>query len=177
MMRYSLSIVFILMMSSFCLHAQEEKDKPPFKDRLVFGGDVVLSFSNNFTAIGGTPLIGYKVSDRYVAGLGYTYIYQGNSNVSINYHGPRVFNRFYPLPELFAHAEFEHLTIKERVKVSNGEDLEFKTSFPALLVGGGYRQRIADRVYISFMALYDVIEDPDSFYNGIVIRGGVGVGF
>ncbi|NNK81222.1 MAG: hypothetical protein HKO93_06970 [Flavobacteriales bacterium] len=155
----------------------QEKEKVPFKDRLVYGGDVVLSFSNNFTAIGGTPLVGYRVSDMYVVGVGYTYIYQGNSNVSINYHGPRLFNRFYPLPQLFAHAEFEYLSIKEKVDVSNGEDLVFQTSFPALLVGGGYRQEIADGIFVNFMALYDVIEDRNSFYNGIVIRGGVGVGF
>ena len=167
---------FSLVLIAATAQAQE-KDKIPFKERLVYGGDVILSIGNNQTAIGASPLVGYKVSPRYIAGLGYTYVYYESGSFQSRYYGPRIFNRFFPIEQGFLHAEFEHLTFKQELELSSGENIEEKRSFPALLVGGGYRQELAPRVFFSISVLYDVIEDEDSFYNGPIIRAGVGVGF
>lgn len=165
-------------MSSMFMLGQEEKADGPkesFGERLVFGGDVILSFSNNNTALGLSPLVGYRVTDRYVAGVGGTYVYYSFSNSKVSSYGGRVFNTLYVTEELLLHAEFEHLTFTEKYDDSRIPIL--KRSFPAVLVGGGYRQPLGAGAFFNVTVLYDILQDPNSLYNGMIIRGGFVMGF
>jgi hypothetical protein len=48
---------------------------------------------------------------------------------------------------------------------------------PSMLVGGGIRQPITERVSFVGIILYDVLKDKNSPYRGIDLRFGVNVGF
>lgn len=163
--------ILLLMFNALQLSAQD-KEKVPFKDRLVFGGDLVLNFGNNFSAFGGAPMIGYRVSDRYMAGVTLRYVHISQNSSKTNNYGGSVFNRFTVTDELFLHGEIEYLEFEQ--KFNDGfEPSRIKGSFPAVLVGAGYRQSIGGGSYIGFTVLYDILQDPNSFYNGPILRGGV----
>ncbi len=173
---------FLFPLSIISMNAQDisrddgpEKERKPLKERLVFGGDVILSFSNQATALGATPLIGYKVSERYTAGVGVSYIYYGYSSFRDNRFGVQLFNRFRVTNELFVHGEFEHLTFTR--KFDDKREPPFTRNFPAVLVGGGYRQQVGGNAAINFTVLYDVLQDENSLYNRPILRGGVSMGF
>jgi hypothetical protein len=58
------------------------------------------------------------------------------------------------------------------------EQVNVKYNAPSLLIGGGIKQPLTDRVSILFMGLYDVLQDQHSPYKGsLAFRFGVVVGF
>ncbi len=165
------------MFSSFFAAAQEtesEAKKSKLKDKIYYTGNIGLSLGNN-TNIMINPLIGYRVTEKYSAGIGINYQYVSNTVTDIHVYGGSVFNRYILTPEIFAHAEYETLTYKSDII---GEGTSGATTFPALLVGGGYRQSLGQRVSASAMILYDVLQHENSIYpDNIVLRGGVNLGF
>ena len=50
---------------------------------------------------------------------------------------------------------------------------------PHLLVGGGYAQSAGGKAVFYLQVLFEVLQDPNSFYagQGPILSGGVGVGF
>ncbi len=170
--------LIVLLYSSSGLLAQKDstKVKKPFKERLVYGGGVILNFSNYGTALGLTPRIGYKVTERYVAGVGLSYIYVSADQYNSNNYAGSIFNNFRVLDEVFLHAEMEYGRTQYKQSTVLGEQ-KFSVEYPALLVGGGYQQSGGGRVGLSITVLYDVIQDRNSPYrNGLVYRGGIFVG-
>ena len=174
LVRTILPLLFICCILNLDAQDPKKVKKSDFMDHLVYGGDVILSISNFYTAVGGTPFVGYKVGERYMAGLGFTYIYISAPNYKDSNYGPRIFNRFAVTYEIFLHAEYEYLSF---VRKWDSDGSKFKSEFPALLVGGGYRQEVGAGAYLSFALLYDVLQDPNSPYNGLIYRGGISIGF
>lgn len=137
-----LHLILIGFLFGFDSGAQNPYQTKSFADRLVFEGIVGVQFGT-FTAIETSPMVGYKVTDDFVAGVGLTYQYSKYDNFymntengslsdrKINIFGGRLFTRYYfssifeglgLLSGLFAHAEYEYLTYNENYKVdSNGK--------------------------------------------------------
>ena len=172
--------VFIVFLgTSMTLQGQSEppKVKKPFKERLVFGGGATVNFYNGQTILGLSPIVGYKVTQRYIAGLGLSYLYISADQYRANNYAASVFNRFSVIEEIFLHAEFEYGTSRITIDRLNGEE-KFSVEYPALLVGGGYRQSGGGNIGISFTVLYDILQDRNSPYQqGLIYRGGIFVGF
>jgi len=82
-----------------------------FLSHFYAGGGFVLEFGNIGSAVGASPLIGYKFTDRLSAGVGANYIYltgldyYGNSYQTSVYGGD-VFGRYRITPKIFAYAEY-----------------------------------------------------------------------
>ncbi len=78
-------LIFCLSVITAGLFAQVEepvnpeqnktREKLTFSQRLVFGGDIGLSFGS-ITYIKIAPSVGYRITDRLTAGLGPIYIYE-----------------------------------------------------------------------------------------------------
>jgi len=177
-------MILILVLSAMVLNisgqvdkvkdTEQKKGKKPFKERLVTGGDVILSFGTNGTQIGLSPLLGYRVTDKYTAGIGATYIYGSFPGFTSQILGGRVFNRLMVFDQFFLQGEFEYNDFNQKIKLFRDK---INYSFPAILAGAGYRSSIGGRSSVSFMVLYDILQDPKSFYQGPIIRGGVNIGF
>ncbi len=110
-----------LVFTSASAQDAEERPRTPFKDKLIFGGNVIANFSNNQTAVGLSPRVGYRVSDRYIPGIGLSYIYQSFSNLSINNYAASIFNRFYPIEQGYVEAEFEYGRAKYSSNSASGD--------------------------------------------------------
>ena len=140
------------------------KTKPqpkPLKDRIVLGGGLDLRFGD-ITVIGITPLVGYKVTDKLIAGLNLTYRY-----VSYNYlvptyttstYGIAPFMRYDIYKGLFAHAEYEFLYGQYYFN----DDSRWVNS---LLVGGGYGAAIGSSGFVGIYVLWNITPDANPLYQ------------
>jgi hypothetical protein len=170
--------------------AQQEPGKS-FADRMFFGGNLGLQFGNT-TYIDVSPLVGYKVTEKFHAGIGATYIYESSkirfTNSSImrfetSHYGGRLFGRYYVWENLFAHAEYEYLNLGYPDPVYNNTtgqitDLEIsRENINSIFVGGGYAQPIGSNVAFLIMALWNVNEGVNSPYVNPLFRLGIVAGF
>jgi hypothetical protein len=154
----------------------DEEKAYSLSDHLVYGGNLGLSFGN-LTNIGISPMVGYKVTDRFIPGVGgsYNYIkikYPGYPTQTAQIYGGCVFAKYFITENIFAHAEYE---------VLNGEwDPWFRPgvryNLSSVLVGGGYRESFGGlSSYV--LLLYNVTQGPDSPYpSPLIIRVGMAVG-
>ena len=174
---------FFLLFSTTTVVAQvqtaAEKKLIPnnFKDHLVYGGNMGLSFGN-VTSIGISPIVGYKVTPKFIPGIGasYNYIkfnYVNYPSESTHILGGSIWARSYVFENVFADAEYE---------VLNGEwDPYYRPgvryNLNSGLVGGGYQQGFGGlSSYV--IVLYNVTQGPDSPYaSPLIIRVGIGIGF
>lgn len=157
---------------------EKKKDKTPFWswDKVYGGGGIGFWSSNRVTYFNLSPQLGYRITDRYSAGLGVTYIYVNDRNYSpsytLNIYGGSVFNRFLITDFLFAHAEYE---------VINGPwDFYGNRRFNLYNVwaGGGLRQAVGNSS-MNIYALWNLNENDYSIYYfpSPQIRISVGIGF
>lgn len=136
------------------------------KDKVFYGGNIGLQFGT-FTFIDISPMLGYRVTDKFSVGVGYTFNYLNNrySRTSLIIRGGRVFARYFVFPQLFLHAEYEGL----QGLYANDRTQWLYTP----LVGLGYRQAIGARVYFDLQALWNLNPTIYSPYSNPVIRGGL----
>ncbi|AWW30008.1 hypothetical protein DN752_07655 [Echinicola strongylocentroti] len=154
---------------------QEENEKVPLSERLYFGGNLGLQFGY-VTYIEVSPLVGVMVTDRYSAGLGITYQYLKYKDFgeSSNVYGGRIFNRYNILPNLFAHAEYENLSVEAYKQDDFGRIVSEREWVPGLFLGGGYFVPFGRRGGMNFTLLYNVLYDNQNliYTEPYVIRLG-----
>ncbi|MEI6577605.1 MAG: hypothetical protein WCO63_15630 [Bacteroidota bacterium] len=173
-----LSVFFLLYMvpsvSAQIIKHEQISQKPPFMDRLFFGGNLGLSFGT-VTLIDISPLVGYKISPQFVAGLGLTYQYYQDNTYTPAYktdvYGGRVFARYYTKIQIFLHTEYEILNYLQYTNF--GSQRVNENNF---YVGGGYSQNVGGRVGAEFLILYNLNQLPNSMYPNPIYRIGIGVG-
>lgn len=153
----------------------KEPAKKPLRDRLYFGGSVVLTFGDA-TTIGVYPMVAYKFSPKLSLGVevGYEYVKYDAINESGNNYGGSVFANYRFVPKLYAHAEYQMISYE--LFGTNASDREW---VPFLLVGGGFASRLRGDTWTYVEVLFDVLQDDNSPYdNGEpIINIGVSVGF
>ena len=174
----------ILMMAFTPLYAQE-KERTPFKDRIFFGGNLGLQFGSA-TYVDVSPLVGYKITEKFHAGLGATYIYfkykdtYNNLSYETSIYGGRVFGSYYFLENLFGHAEYEVLNMDIPKAITVGNSVSYKyvrENVGSVLIGGGYAQRIGSNAAIILMVLWNLNDQPYSPYVNPIFRLGFSAGF
>ena len=163
-----------LFASSLSLYGQEQDSA--LRDKIYFGGNFGLSLGT-ITYVDVSPLIGYRISDNYSAGvtLSYQYFRDKRFDVSGDVLGYGVFNRLNLTEEIFLYAEFQNLSYSGLGStVDNNPDP--RINVPFLWLGGGYSQRLgqSSALFVSF--LYDVIQDPNGRFQNPQIRGGITFG-
>ena len=202
-----LVILAVCLCTTFCAGAQETysssgtrnknwtKQEPKGFDpqRLIFGGGLGLSFGN-VTSIGLAPIVGYRITDNFSAGIGLIYQYvQINDDYYLqgNYYdykasilAPSVWTRYIVFNNLFVQATYEHNFISftdyryDQNGSGNIESYKVKYNCPSVLLGGGYRQPVSENASMIVMVLYDVIQDKYSpYYGRLDFRFGFAVGF
>lgn len=152
------------------------------KDRLVYGGGLGLGFGNSAFNASIQPILGYKISETFAAGisLGYDYARYKYGESVYNYQTMRneytptnfsmfkagVWGRAYLPWNLLVQVDFAnhftHYTTYRAARFTNGDPFEkvkLNYNMPTLLVGGGYRQYISERVGIIFLLQYDVLQN------------------
>lgn len=188
----TLSLCFLCIISmSNAQRLNNFSNKNTIENRWYAGGNIGLQFGDQ-TLIDISPLIGYKISESFHTGISATYKYYNykkafwdpyNSkwlDYSSNIFGGSIFGRYFIIPELFAHAEFEMLSLSYD-NYYQGNDNIYKATkneiVPGLFLGGGYRQYISDNASFDIMGLWNFLESENSPYQNPVIRIGFTAGF
>jgi hypothetical protein len=142
------------------------------RERTVVGGSLGLGLSSSngtgmfFGAI--TPLVGYRVTERLSAGVGFNYTYYKTRLYQEQYYAGIVWARLGLFNGLFACAEVNQ--VNAPVYSFNGSSRE---TFPLLLAGAGISQGIGHGLGTYFQIMYDVTEEVRSPYGPLIIRGGI----
>lgn len=185
-------LIFSLLVALVSLNAQVEeritpdkdksREKLSFSERLVFGGDIGLSFGS-ITYIKLAPVVGYRLTSRLTAGLGPIYIYERYKelNWETSIYGGKLFSSFtiykgadrenaFGLGNILVHIENEVVNV-ERYDSPQGERIWIDN----LLLGGGLYQPIGGRFGISVFILWDVTQNIYSPYysNNPIFKFGV----
>lgn len=175
----------LALIASTIVFAQGEKNSlkgTPLKDRIVTGGGFGLGFSSAQDYFSVSPVVGYMLTTRLMAGTGFTYRYTRYKYyvpaIKLNDYGLNPFVRFTVYKNIFLQTEYEYLNYEFPATVNETTRREF-TSF---LAGGGFIQPLGRRVGLFLMALYNFsyktpMQGDYSPYNSpIVIRAGINVG-
>jgi hypothetical protein len=176
-----LMFVFSLSAQQFDNNINNGKDvdqKPDWKSRIITGGNFGLQFGD-VTFIDLSPVIGYRFTDKFEAGIGATYQYlsfnDAYASASTNIYGGRLFGRYYFFENIFGHAEYELLSLEPiYIDGSKGK----RTNVESYLVGGGYRQPLSDKLSLNLLMLWNLDNTIGyTYYQNPIIRIGMDVGF
>ncbi len=160
---------------------QEEKKKQEGFDasRMIYGGTISAGGGNGAFVIGVSPMIGYRITEKFAAGVGFGYQYAKvndffeieDNNGIVNYYDFKatmlsgsVWARYLILPKLFVHAAYEHnfLSFQNYRFARNGsgniEGYKERYDAPSALVGIGYRMPVAPNVSVNIMGMVDVLQ-------------------
>lgn len=153
------------------------KDNKKFDPRrMVYGGNFGASFSSDYTFVDLSPLVGYRFTDRFQAGVGGTYLYSrvvyyyANPQtgaieafpLSSSIYGARMYGEYDIFKDLlsgndrlFGHAEVEGLNVSY---YPNGDPYAptQRTWIGNYFVGGGYRQALGRRSFVNITVLYNL---------------------
>jgi hypothetical protein len=155
--------------------------------RLFVGGNLGLSFGD-FTYINVSPLIGYRFSQLFAAGLQLNTQYESvkyydGSNRTIRKDrytmvGGGVFARVYPIPQLFVHVQpEENFLVGKRRYYDGTPEARYRTHVTSVLAGLGYAAQMGAASEFTVMILYDILQQADSPYgNQPIFRAGVNIG-
>lgn len=174
---FTLLACLVLTVGAFSQQStQTAKPKVPFKDRLVFSGDIALQFGT-FTFVGANPSVGYKWNDWFVTGVGAHYYFISNGASSDRLYGGQVFARARIFDGAFLMTEFQQTNTWGLKNDPRFEEPEFGYLWvPQWYVGAGYFQNVGGAVSIGGSILFDLIDDPNSPWQNPQIRGGVIIG-
>jgi len=188
-------IVFVFITSVMSLNTkaqyEEEKEKVPFKQNLFTGGTISLAFYSNTFLIGGSPVLGYSITNWADLGIviNYNYTvyrdyYVFDDRVKQQNYGGGGFVKLYPVRFLFAQAQWEYNFLRLKYIPPNNSGIEHtdKLEASSFLVGGGYttgRQGRGGAPHYYLAILFDISNNPGSPYTDAygrtipIIRGGL----
>lgn len=142
-----------------------------FRDNIYFGGGGSFNAQQNYLNIGITPIIGYKITNEFSAGVQLTYQFVKIFETKIKNYGGGPFLRYNVTEKFFGYTEYEYLNFGF-VGPQGIERLDFYSWF----VGIGYSEPVGDRVSFNITALYNVLYGDGSnspYASPFVFRAGV----
>lgn len=184
-MRIILGLIIIFSCCSLQLFAQGEanslKEVPP-RERIVTGGGFGLSFGNYQDFVSVSPLIGYRLTAKLIAGTSITYRYTNfkyyKPSIKLHDYGVSPFLQFFVYKNIFVQTEYEYLNYEYPVDLRETT----RRNFNSFLAGGGFVQPIGERARFYIMALYNFsYADPQPgeytpYDSPLIIRAGVNIG-
>jgi hypothetical protein len=189
-----IAFIFFALVISIHTNAQggEEKEKVPFKQNLFTGGTISLAFYSNTFLIGGSPVLGYSITNWADLGIVINYNYTVYRDYRVfddrlkqQNFGGGPFVKLYPLRFIFAQAQYEYNFLRLKyIPPANSGAPEEKDGLEAksFLIGGGYttgRMGRGGAPHYYLAILFDVLHEPGSPYTDAygrtipIIRGGV----
>jgi hypothetical protein len=165
-----LTLIFLLLLTAsayaqqdslFVKRNREEfKEKPAWTEKITFGGNFGLQFGR-ITQINISPLIGYRITDKFVAGGGPSYIYtsykySNGLKVENTILGGRAFAQHVVFENLAVRGEFEYLSIEYPVAYNGTDFIKNKEWVANPLIGLSYNLPIGRKASFGITALYNL---------------------
>ncbi|MDL5050218.1 hypothetical protein QQ054_29880 [Oscillatoria amoena NRMC-F 0135] len=182
-MTKSMASIILFMSSALAAHAQGKNNSLegiPANQRIVTGGGLGLSFGNTMDFISVSPIIGYALTRRLVAGTGITYRYTKYKTLpppnTFNDYAVNPFARFTVYNGIFLQAEYEYLSYE----YYSGNE-KSRQGFSSFMAGGGFMQPMGRNAAFFVLALYNFSYTASSslytpYQSPWVIRAGITIG-
>jgi hypothetical protein len=168
-----------------CCFAQKNDNSlkgVPIKERIVTGGGLGLGFGSIQDYISVSPVIGYSINKKFIAGTGVTYRYTNfklvSPSVKLTDYAVNPFLRYTVYKGIFLQTEFEYLNYEFYVSRSETTRLDFNS----FLAGAGLIQPLGRNLAFYVMALYNFsYQQPvpgrvSPYTSPIVLRAGINIG-
>ncbi|HEY9488075.1 MAG TPA: hypothetical protein VIQ51_07085 [Chryseosolibacter sp.] len=173
-------LVCSISLTGFSQGKNNSLEGMPLKDRIVTGGGLGLGFGSVQDFFSVSPMIGYRVTSRLLAGTGVTYRYTNykvrKPSIKLNDYGVNPFLRLTVYRNIFLQTEYEYLNYEFPVTFTETT----RRSFDSFMAGGGFIQPLGDRLAFYLMALYNFSYKDQTQYSPydspIVIRAGINIG-
>jgi hypothetical protein len=185
---YSMKKIFAILAFTLCIMessmAQDSDGKGFDKSKLFVGGGLGLAFGT-YTIVNVSPLVGYRFSPLFAAGVGINYSYYGYDDGYYNskqtYAGMSIFGRVYPIQQLFIQVQPELNYMWASQTSDAGQNLpplKINKFVPSLLMGGGAAIPTGGNGAITISVMYDVLQNIWSpYYHQAVYGFGYNIGF
>ena len=149
-------------------------DFQTFKERIYIGGSV-SGWLGTTTYINLSPIIGFKINQKFSVGVGGTYNYfsenYGGQKYTSTVYGSNLFGRYMITENFFAQAEWDRLSVPDFASPILNE----RTWVHNLLIGGGYKQLFTERASFVAMIFYNINQTPLSPYTNPIVQIGFNV--
>lgn len=159
----------------------QQQPEDDFWDRVMIGGGVSATFGT-YTSLYLSPSLGYRLTDKWVVGGGYTYMYfrwnqvynpstgnyqklPNNESYSSTTHGPNVFINFFPFNGFYTGVQYEILNHDVPYYVGQNQYEEVNQWTSVLWLQAGISQKIGNNGYVQLGLKYNVLHDYDSPYG------------
>lgn len=165
-------------------HKKSKKTQGYDPDRLILGGGFTAGFGSGYVNVGASPIVGYRITNSFSAGigLGYQYYQEPHDNIDpadplkVFYYKenivyPNVWARMMVYRNFYVTSSFEYdiITLKypgyDGVS-ANPTTLKANVTNSCLLMGAGFRQPLGGRVSMFIEMVYDVLQGKYSPYVG-----------
>jgi hypothetical protein len=187
-MTRSLFLVFSFLLISGMAFSQGKDNSlegVPFKERIVTGGGFGLGFGSSQDFISVSPVIGYSLTKKLIAGTGLTYRYTNfkaiRPSVKLTDYAVNPFARYMVYNGFFVQAEYEYLNYE--LPFISGSSVETsRQNFDSVMAGGGVIQPLGRNLAFYAMVLYNFsyTNSPNQFYqpysSPFVVRAGINIG-
>lgn len=168
-------IIAILIIISSAANAQFgdilDSDYYENGNKYLVGGSGGLSFGI-VTNLNVRPIAGYKITERFHAGVALFYDYYSDARFIPKYtyqvYGGAVFGRYYFLNKFFVQAEYERFFWKDEQNAISNQTLRLDKAN----VGLGYRNWISDNAYYNIVVLYNTFNEEFTLGINPFFRGG-----
>jgi hypothetical protein len=183
MMRTAVILLLTALISGAYSQGKDNslKGVPP-NERIVTGGGFGLGFGSQQDYIMLSPMLGYMLTQKLVAGASVTYRYTNykfyKPSLKLNDFGIGPFMRFTIYNGIFAQIEYEYLNYEFP---SNYPETS-RTSFSSFLAGGGFLQPLGGKAVFYVMALYNFsYKTPlpgqyTAYSSPLIVRAGINIG-
>lgn len=127
-----------------------DDDYESFSNKLVYEINIGnIALQNSIFGLSVKPLIGYKLHERIVPGVGFKYFYildgRFTDDVHLNDIGGFAYTRFKITESIFAHVEYSFLSFDQDYGLYGNPGFENgRKNFNYPLFGGGYAQGFGD---------------------------------
>ena len=182
---FRLACIFIALLTSTGALSQGKNNSlkgVPFKERIVTGGGFGLGFGSTQDYISISPVIGYALTAKVMAGTSFTFRYTNykyyTPSVTLIDYGLSPFARYTFYKGFFIQTEYEYLNYE--FPLNNGETT--RQQFRSFLAGGGIIQPLGNKAALYFMALYNFsyVNAGTGIYtpydSPLIIRAGINIG-
>lgn len=167
---------------------EEDVSNLTFRERFFYGGYLGLQIGNFVISVNVSPTLGFRFTNRLTIGLGGTYQYYRDRGwmrnvdftTSTHIFGGSTYARYMVYRQIFVHGEFEALNLDPQMRFSpeSGEGIEPGASRfweYNYFAGGGYRQRLSDKVFLNLMVLYNFNTESVVYFQNPIFRFGIDV--
>lgn len=159
---------------------QNRSKSKEWLDRISIGGNFALFASTNASFVDISPLIGYRLSEKVLIGVGPVYTYyssnQYGSRYSFSMYGFRTLGRVYFLQNLFFQTGWDLLNRSIYVIKFNTLQRD-RVWVQNVWLGGGVRYSVGGNAYMFTSILYNLNENEYSPYPNPYLQIGFVTGF